>query len=129
MASKRFLRLDIFLPQVNNNGNNTLEPIPKQEVVIEALPLPEPQQKPRPVSSVVLDVGNNLLTTDPVSRISTAGRYNSANNIRSEQMLHSGRSSRGRLAEDYKSLMFKHTDLEQVFNNFYIFFYLKIFIC
>ena len=30
---------------------------------------------------------------------------------------HSSLRSGGRLAEDYKSLMFKHTDLEQVYSN------------
>ena len=110
MAGRKLLKLDIILPSANNGNNiNTLEPISKQEIVIET-PQLQPQQQP---PSIVLDVGNNFLTAGPVSRVSTAGHY-SAGNPRSEQMLHSGRSSRGRLAEDYKSLMFKHTDLEQV---------------
>ena len=96
---RRLLKLDIFLPSVNNIQQ---EATYKQEVV----ETPFLQQQQRPLPSAVANV-----TADPISRVSTAARYGA--NVGSEQS-QSRRSSRGRLAEDYKNLMFKHTDLEQV---------------
>ena len=100
------LKLEIILPSVNGNNqeehknsSNADNTFNYQQV--KATPsLPKLPQ--------MLSVMEHL-TADPISQLSSAARQSSIN-LYSD----SRRSSRGRLAEDYKNLMFKHTDLEQV---------------